>query len=90
MRGDNPSPFPSRGLSREGVVRGALMEDDEMYVLEASDVLNRLAGASAAQRRRLGEADRPGPPRRRPLRGKKLAVSTLVSYLTAFLSLIHI
>ncbi len=23
VRGDNPSPFPSRGLSREGVVRGA-------------------------------------------------------------------
>ena len=43
-------------LRDDGVVRGALMEDDEMYVLEASDVLNRLAGASAAQRRRLGEA----------------------------------
>ena len=35
--------------------------------------------------KRLGEADRPGPPRRRPLRGKRLAVETLVKYLTAFL-----
>ena len=28
--------------------------------------------------KRLGEADRPGPPRRRPLRGKRLAVETLL------------
>ena len=30
--------------------------------------------------RRLGDADRPGPPRRRPLRGKRLEVGTLVAY----------
>ena len=29
--------------------------------------------------KRMGEADRPGPPRRRPLRGKRLAVGTLVA-----------
>ena len=44
------------------------------------------AGHDWKRGRRVGEADRPGPPRRRPLRGGKLAVGTLVAYLNAFLS----
>ena len=43
------------------------------------------AGHDWKRGRRLGDADRPGPPRRRPLRGKRLEVGTLVAYLTAFL-----
>ena len=43
------------------------------------------AGHDWKRGRRLGEADRPEPPRRRPLRGGKLAAGTLVSYLIAFL-----
>ena len=43
------------------------------------------AGHDWKRGRRLGEADRPGPPRRRPLRGGKLAVGTLEAYLIASL-----
>ena len=61
------------------------ISSEEQPADAASRWFQRGAGRDWKRGKRLGEADRPGPPRRRPLRGKKLALPTLVSYLVAFL-----
>ena len=62
-----------------------LLSSEEQPADAASRWFQRRPGCDWKRGKTMEEADRPGPPRRRPLRGKRLAVGTLVAYLTAFL-----
>ena len=61
------------------------ISSEEQPADAASRWFQRGPGSDWKRGKRMGEAVRPGPPRRRPLRGNRLAVGTLVKYLTAFL-----